>query len=251
MRWAGFRKVRGQVCKRISRRIAALGLPNADAYRSHLESTPDEWKTLDSLCRVTISRFYRDRGVFDYLRDCALPRMAKNTGTEFRCWVAGCASGEEAYTMRMLWELCATDSTREKKIRIIATDSDPLMLERAEMAVYPPSSLKDLPQDIAELAFERAGGEYLLKPRFKNGVHFEIQDIRELMPEGPFDMILCRNLVFTYFDEIMQSEILHGLAERLCIGGVLVIGIHESLPAGDYGLEEEAPAIYGRVASFI
>ena len=69
MRWSGFRKVRGQVCKRVSRRMAVLALPDATAYRAYLEVTPDEWITLATLCRVTISRFYRDRGVFDHLRN--------------------------------------------------------------------------------------------------------------------------------------------------------------------------------------
>ncbi len=77
MRWPGFRKVRRQVCKRISRRIGALGLSGEAAYRARLESNPDEWGVLASLCRVTISRFYRDRGVFDHIGDVVLPRLAR------------------------------------------------------------------------------------------------------------------------------------------------------------------------------
>ena len=64
------------------------------------------------------------------------------------------------------------------------------------------------------------------------------------MPDGPFDIILCRNLVFTYFEETLQTEILEGLLTRLCAGGILVTGIHESIPDGDFGLEAAAPAIH-------
>ena len=73
LRWDGFRRVRGQVCKRIGRRLHALGLPGVAAYRARLEADPAEWDVLDSLCRVTISRFYRDARVFDVLRDALLP----------------------------------------------------------------------------------------------------------------------------------------------------------------------------------
>ncbi len=67
MRWPGFRKVRAQVCKRIGRRMTGLGLSEFSSYRSYLEETPEEWSTLDTLCRITISRFYRDRDVFEHL----------------------------------------------------------------------------------------------------------------------------------------------------------------------------------------
>jgi chemotaxis protein methyltransferase CheR len=247
MRWPGFRKVRGQVCKRISRRIAALELPGAAAYRSRLESDPSEWKALDSLCRVTISRFYRDRGVFDHLGAVVLPRLAGRTEAEVSCWSAGCASAEEAYTMRILWELRPAPSMIGKRLYVLGTDSDPAMLERARRAAYPASSLEDLPPDLAEEAFERRDDMFSLLARFREDAHFEESDIRESMPAGPFDIVLCRNLVFTYFDDALQRDILRGLLGRIRAGGVLVVGAHESLPAGDFGLEAEASSVYERL----
>lgn len=76
-RWPGFRKVRGQVCKRIDRRLRQLGLAGPDPYRAYLETHPEEWAVLDGLCRVTISRFYRDRDVFDVLGEEVLPTLAE------------------------------------------------------------------------------------------------------------------------------------------------------------------------------
>ena len=76
MRWAGFRKVRGQVCKRIRRRMGALGIDSVSAYRQYLERHDSEWDELDALCRISISRFYRDRGVFTFLQDTVLPELA-------------------------------------------------------------------------------------------------------------------------------------------------------------------------------
>ena len=76
--WHGFRKVRGQVCKRVRRRMRALALDSVADYRSYLEACPDEWATLDSYCAISISRFYRDRAVFDFLRDDVLPDLLGN-----------------------------------------------------------------------------------------------------------------------------------------------------------------------------
>jgi chemotaxis protein methyltransferase CheR len=90
LRWAGFRKVRGQVRKRIHRRLRELGLPDLAAYRAHLEREPDEWAQLAAMCRITISRFWRDRGVFDWLTG-RLPELA--TTGRLRAWSAGCAGG--------------------------------------------------------------------------------------------------------------------------------------------------------------
>lgn len=95
-RWPGFRKVRRQVCKRIDRRIGKLKLPGPAAYREYLEQVASEWDVLDQFCRISISRFYRDRRVFDHLRDTVLPELADaamaSGESVLRCWSAGCAS---------------------------------------------------------------------------------------------------------------------------------------------------------------
>src|SRR5262249_33755531 len=115
LRWAGFRNVRGQVCKRLHRRIRELALPDLDAYRAYLDTHAEEWPAVDALCRVTISRFRRDRGVFDALEHDILPALAARE-PEVRCWSIGCASGEEPYTLAILTRSLATSTT------ILATD---------------------------------------------------------------------------------------------------------------------------------
>ena len=99
LRWAGFRKVRKQVCKRIARRLGQLELPDLAAYVSLLSRRPEEWEHLDGLCRVTISRFYRDRAVFDCLGNEVLPELAAQARARgqraLRAWSAGCASGQK------------------------------------------------------------------------------------------------------------------------------------------------------------
>ena len=113
--WPGLRRVRKQVCKRLNRRIGELGLSGLVAYREYLCCHPEEWQVLDSLCRVTISRFYRDKRVFDVLRFEILPSLARRALTdgekEVRCWSAGCCSGEEPYTLQILWKICVLSVT--------------------------------------------------------------------------------------------------------------------------------------------
>ena len=110
LRWPGFRKVRRQVHKRIVRRLNELGLTQISEYREYLRTNSDEWSVLDGFTRISISRFYRDRDVFDHLRDVLLPGAvgaAKDRGEEqIRIWSAGCASGEEPYTLAMIWTRC-------------------------------------------------------------------------------------------------------------------------------------------------
>ncbi len=236
MRWPGFRKVRKQVCKRINRRLRELGYEDLASYQARLASDPDEWAVLDTLCRVTVSRFYRDRRTIDSLRDSLIPDLAKlcleRGESELSCWSAGCASGEEPYTLSMIWALSVGARFPSLSIRILATDADEHVLERARLASYPPSSLKDLPSAWRGAAFTPAGRRLTLLPEFKEAVEFRLQDIRSALPEGSFHLILCRNLVFTYFEEGLQRQLLERILGLLPTGGALVIGSHERLPGG-------------------
>lgn len=234
LRWAGFRKVRRQVCRRIGRRMRALELDDVAAYRRHLEAHPAEWRVLDGLCRVTISRFFRDRQVFARLETAVLPALAARSSARGRgilqMWSAGCASGEEPYSLALLWHLALQARFPAVAIRILATDADTAVLERASRACYAAPSLRELPEDWRDLAFTRVDEAYCLKPDYRAVVVFACHDVRTPAPDGPFDLILCRNLAFTYFDPAQQQAVLCRLWDALVPGGALVIGTHETLP---------------------
>ena len=235
LRWSGFRKVRRQVCKRLQRRLRVLDLPDLDAYRTYLDAHPAEWLVLDSLCRISIARFYRDRVVFDRLRDAVLPALAQQAlrreETRLRCWSIGCASGEEPYTLHLLWQLAVQPQFPRLACYILATDTDPQLLARAAAGCYPVSSLREVPEAWRTTAFTPRDDDYCLRAEFRQGVEFQQQDIRTAAPDGPFDLILCRNLVFTYFDEARQQQALARIIERLQPDGILVIGKTEQLPS--------------------
>ena len=151
LRWPGFRKVRRRVYKRIDRHLRELDLADLPSYRRHLEGHPAEWATLDSLCWIQISRFYRDRSVFQYLEREVMPPLARQLvaarAGEIRFWSAGCAGGEEPYTLALIWRHCLAQQFPSLRLRIIATDIDPQAIRRAERGCYKASSVKELPAE--------------------------------------------------------------------------------------------------------
>lgn len=250
--WPGYRKVRRQVYKRIQRRLETLSLPTLADYRRYLETHPEEWTVLDSLCWVSISRFYRDKAVFEFHEQEVLPSLARQALAQgesvLRCWSIGCAGGEEPYSLSLLWKLKLQAQFPGVRLVILATDVDERAVARARRGGYPPSSVRDLPESWRAQGFDHRGGEFLVKPEFREPVTFLIQDVRQAIPEDTFHLILCRYLAFTYFDTSSQSDSLRRLVERLRVGGALVVGKDERLPEGQFGLSSwsERDGVYRR-----
>jgi chemotaxis protein methyltransferase CheR len=253
LRWRGYRRVRHQVCKRVDRRIRALRVNGLAEYKAYLDEHADEWRALETLCSIPISRFYRDRAAFDALGERILPELAERAAARapalVRCWSAGCASGEEPYTVSLVWDQRVEPRFPQVGLAIVATDVDEHSLERARAACYSPSSLRELPSGWIERSFDRRDALYCLRDQWKACVEFRNQDIRVEQPPGEFDLVLCRNVVFTYFSGAVQHDVLARLVERLRAGGFLMIGRHESLPQHAPFLEASgAPGIFRKAS---
>jgi chemotaxis protein methyltransferase CheR len=242
MSYPGFRKVRKQVCKRIQRHINQLNLSDAKAYQHYLETHPEEWFIVDKLCRVTISRFYRDKVVLEHISKELLPELAQAaviTGeTSIRGWSAGCAAGEEAYSLVLMWDRLVSNHFPKLDIQVIATDIDQIMLDHAIRACYSYSSIKALPKEWIDTVFSKQEGVFCLDSHLRKKVTFIEQDIRQSLPTESFHIIFCRNLAFTYFDNTLQLEVLENIHSRLVDGGALIVGCHESLPRGYSGFSQ-------------
>lgn len=241
MRWPGFRRVRGQVCKRIQRRLDQLSCPDLEQYRVYLRAHPREWEVLDGLSRVTVTRFYRDKQVFNLLVEHTLPELARTAqghhAERLQLWCAGCASGEEPYTLSIAWQLSLAARFPALAIHILGTDADAGLLARADRACYGWSAVKNLPTAWREAAFDRHRDDFCLKPAYRGAVQFLQQDLRIASPSCRFDLICCRNLAFTYFDSLLQQRVAELLHARLRQGGVLLLGVHERLPEATQGFE--------------
>lgn len=233
MRWDGFRKVRKQVCKRIKVRIRDLGLNGYMGYQKFLNDHPGEWEHLDKLCVVTISKFYRDRKVFDRLRTDFIPEKsckANADGRKLKIWSIGCASGEEPYTLSLIWHLEKNSKVRRAGLEILATELLDYMLKRAEKGCYRESSLKELPTEWKERAFHKKNCKFCLFENYKCTVMFKEHDIRNDFTWKGFDIILCRNLVGFYYKKSLQTKIFNRLYKVLNNEGILVLGGHEEIP---------------------
>ncbi len=244
LRWAGFRNVRGQVCKRIVRRARELGLSGLDDYRRHLEAHSDEWDVLARLCRVTITRFGRDLHVWRRLVEHELPRLAEAATAGGRdhlsAWSAGCAGGEEPYTLSIAWELEVAPRWPSLQLDVLGTDIDEEELARAAAGTYPDGAMTELDPRWRTAGFD---ADNRVRDGFRARVRFQRHDLRaDPAPAGPLDLILCRNLAFTYFGEEAQRDVLATFRRVLRPDGVLVVGKGETVPDGGFTLV--APLVY-------
>ena len=235
-RWEGFRKVHRQVCKRIRRRLAELRIESFTAYERHLEENEEERNRLDAMTHITISRFFRDRRAWDRLEKLHLPALLAEAAGEsrpFRCWSAGCASGEEPYSFAILWHETLAPSCPGLRLELIATDADEQLLARAQEACYPEGSLKEVPPEWRGRAFRRCAESprlFRLREQYRILPAFLRQDVRERCPEGTFDLVFCKNVVAMYMERRLAARILDRIAGWIRPGGLLVLGSHEPFP---------------------
>lgn len=203
--------------RRLNKRVADLGLASVAAYLARLAETPAEWHALGQLFLVSMSSFFRDRESFAALAD-AVP------GTDLRIWVPGCASGEECYSLAILFEGRVSE--------ILGTDLNEPCLEAARAGLYAESALAELEPQLRERYLVRREQLYEVRADLRQKCRFTKQDlVRGEAPQN-LDLISCRNL-FIYLNSDLQTELLGRFHAALRPGGVLFLGPSETLgPAG-------------------
>ena len=134
------------------------------------------------------------------------------------------------------------------RLSVLGTDADELVLERARQARYKAGSLRELPPSWRQSVFEQSGAELLVRQELRGAAEFLRQDLRAQAPEGCFDLVLCRNLAFTYFDEPVQQRVLCAIEAHTSPGAALVVGSHETLPAGhdQWAAWDRCPEVFCR-----
>lgn len=228
----GYRRVRKGVKKRIRRHMRDLGCRDVAAYRAHITASPADRE--DCVCRmaVSISRFMRDRPLWEALRDVHLPELHRHFGPRLHAWCAGCACGEEAYTLAMMHGEMAAPMAGG--LAIHATDLNPAVLARARAGVYPASSLRELPDDLRQRYFRplRGGRRCRLATDLLPPIRWACHDLAWERPAQAFHLILVRNSILTYCDTPRRTRIMERVVKNLLPQGLLVIGFGEMLPAG-------------------
>jgi chemotaxis protein methyltransferase CheR len=224
--------------RRIAVRMRACGVHTYDDYRVLLSRSPNEYERLRDALTINVTRFYRNAETWNLLRRDVLPAILDSRRPEVKVWSAGCASGEEPYTLAVLAADHLDHAGRSDglaRLTVDATDIDRGSLERAGAACYRSEGLTELPDDLARLYFEPADGGRRVIDRLRRRVHVRPLDLsREPPLRTDYDLILCRNVVI-YFDRPMQERLFQTFADALVPGGYLVLGKVETLfgPARD------------------
>jgi chemotaxis protein methyltransferase CheR len=246
--WAGFRKVRKGVKKRIRRHMAALGCTSVHDYLQKIERDPHVRAQCEQQLAVTISRFFRDRGLWEHLREHLLPELMDRFPDGLAAWSAGCANGEEPYTLAMVWQETAASRSGAPVLQILATDADPACIRRAREGVYLPSSLKEVPEACQVRWFEkvRGGRRFRVAPRLREHIRWQVHHLLGPPPQGRFHLILLRNSLLTYYRGAELQAALARILTTLMPGGYLILGSHEHLPASSPCLTRDpaCPWIY-------
>ncbi len=223
--------------RRLSTRMHARNVSSYREYLALLESDPDEYPRLMSALTINLSYFFRDGEVFLSIRDDILSPLiqqrAKMGRRHLAIWSAGCASGEEPYSVAiLLWELLGSELQRWR-LQILATDIDDQALDRACKGLFTGYSFRGASDEFLSPYFTRQGDRHLIRPQLQRLVTFRCHDLTgDEPPEaGPFDLILCRN-VLIYFARDQQGRILSALHRMLRPGGHLVLGMTE-IPLAD------------------
>jgi len=230
--WRGYRKVRKGVKKRISRHMSDLGCQNMAVYLIELATNEESRHVCEHLMTVSISRFFRDKKLWETLQSEIIPQLIEKPQEKINVWVAGCASGEEVYSLKVIWEDLRPGYLHLPDMVIMATDLNPQYLKRAKAGAYPPSSLKELPEKFRSHYFHKQKEKnlYSVKAILKIGIVWKNHNFLEDSPEGQFDLIFIRNNLLTYYNDMIKISVLRKVTDALSDNGFLIIGSHEKLP---------------------
>lgn len=219
--------------RRLGKRREVLGLATLGDYLVHLKQHPNELANLQHAFLVSLSSFFRDRASFQVLEQ-AWRRLIdrKQAGEPIRVWVAGCATGEEVYTLAiMLFEMLGRD-LHGHDVSIVGTDLNPEAIAMARNGSYKPNVFKEMDPALRERYFYPSGECWQVRPELQSICQFECRDLLQHAPLAGMDLVSCRNLLI-YLKVSAQDRLLRKFHECLVPNGLLFLGESES--GGMYG----------------
>ncbi len=218
--------------RRIGVRMRATGSADYLQYRQRIKQDPMEGQRLINDLTINVTEFFRDQDVYEAIRKDVVPQLIdykrENRIYSLRAWSAGCATGEEPYSLAILFlnALNKKGNARSWAVRITATDLDDKAIEKARAARY--ETAKVLPGIVLGDYFLRDGDVYAVREEVKRPVRFLLMDIMKQPPLRHLDLILCRN-VLIYFERDKQHVIMDIFRHCLRPGGFLVLGKSEAI----------------------
>ncbi|GCE08822.1 CheR family methyltransferase [Dictyobacter aurantiacus] len=219
------------ILRRVARRMAVTHSRSMREYAQYLKATPEEVGELVKAFLINVTQFFRDAEAFSYLRNEILPKLitrARTRNRVLRFWAAGCATGEEPYSLAMLLTDMLGAELLEWSVKIFATDLDEAAINFARRGIYAESLLKGIPKEYRERFFEPIDNGYRISKALRQMVIFGQQDLSRSAPFPRIDLVLCRN-VLIYFTPELQEYVLNQFAFSLSPDGYLFLGKAETV----------------------
>jgi chemotaxis methyl-accepting protein methylase len=221
--------------RRLAARLRTLALHSYRQYERYLDEHPEEYNKLLDTLTINVTDFNRDETVYEILRRQVIPGIIKEkTRTRqrsIRVWSAGCATGEEAYSVTMAFMSVLGARADDFLLSVFATDIDPKALQAARAATYDISKLQHIPRTDQMRWIHKQERTFTIRPEITQHVKFRRLNLFEDEPINIVDLVLCRN-VFIYFTREQQAKVLESFWSVLHRGGYLILGRSEKMAPG-------------------
>jgi two-component system CheB/CheR fusion protein len=218
------------ITRRIQRRMSQNGIENTEAYARYLKEHPSETSALFKELLINVTNFFRDPEAFVALKQDILPALLadKPETYVFRAWVAGCATGEEAYSIAMVLRELMDEKHYNFKVQIYSTDLAADTITVARAGLYPPNIALDVTPERLRRFFIKEDGGYRVKKEIREMIVFAVQNIVKDPPFTKLDLLSCRNLMI-YLEPELQNRLIPAFHYALKPGGVLFLSPSESI----------------------
>ncbi|MFJ9181246.1 CheR family methyltransferase [Streptomyces sp. NPDC102360] len=221
---------RSSLGRRIRKRMSDVGIDSYADYRDQLETNADEFNALFNTILINVTSIFRDSDAWTYLQREVIPELLAQLGPEddIRVWSAGCSSGEEAYSLAIMFAEALGLQEALNRVKIYGTDVDDEALRDARTGLYPAKALESLSQELRERYFEQNGSQFSFRSDLRRRVIFGRHDITRDAPISRLDLLVCRNALM-YFNVEAQTQIVDRFHFALREGGFLFLGKAEML----------------------
>jgi two-component system, chemotaxis family, CheB/CheR fusion protein len=216
---------RSSLMRRINKRAQMVGLDMLGDYMDFLEVHPEEFGLLFNSILINVTSFFRDPPTWEYVSQEIIPRIvaSKGRGEQIRVWSAGCASGQEAYSLAMLLSEALSPEQFRQQVKVYATDVDEESLSEARAASYAPDRVEGIPPQLLDKYFDKVNGRYIFQRDLRRSVIFGRHDLIQDAPISRVDLLVCRNTLM-YFNAEAQARIMSRFDFALNPGGFLFLG---------------------------
>lgn len=218
--------------RRVGVHMQQIGIKDYVTYRDVLEQQPEAINQLLDTFFINVTQFFRDSFVWAYLANHIIPKLIadKAPDQQIRVWSAGCASGEEAYSLAMLLAEALGPEQFQQRVRLYGSDIDRKAVRQARRGEYPAHHVQPIPADLLERYFEPSNGGYRWRQSWRHSIIFAHHDLVQSSPFSRIDLLICRN-TFIYLTETSQLRALTRFHFGLSNEGFLLLGLPEMLVA--------------------